>query len=88
MFYTNKNKRSTNGQAYFGEFSLDEEREVNELVKLFRGMGFTRSAQISLYIRQNKLGFNPTFHVRGKKAGISLELSPRSSLHRRFFRDA
>ena len=32
--------------------------------------------------------YNPTSHVRGKKAGISLELSPRSSLHRRFFRDA
>ena len=55
MFYTNK--RAANGRAHFGEFSLEEEQEVNELVKLFRGMGFTRSAQISLYIRQNKLGY-------------------------------
>lgn len=57
MFYTNKNKRLTKARANFGEFSLEEEQEVNELVKLFRGMGFTRSAQISLYIRQNKLGY-------------------------------
>ena len=55
MFYTNK--RAVNGRTHFRELSLDEEREVDKLVKLFRGMGFTRSAQISLYIRQNKLGY-------------------------------
>ena len=34
-----------------------EEAEVEELVELFRGMGFTQSAQISNYIRRNRLGF-------------------------------
>lgn len=33
-----------------------EEREVNELVDLFRGMGFKRSAEISRYIRAHRLG--------------------------------
>lgn len=37
--------------------SVDEEREVEQLVALFHGMGFTRSAQISRYIREHRLGF-------------------------------
>ena len=35
----------------------DEEREVEELVSLFKSMGFTRSAQISRYIRYHQLGY-------------------------------
>ena len=34
-----------------------EEREVEELVAKFREMGFTKSAQISNYIRKHRLGF-------------------------------
>lgn len=35
----------------------EEEREVDELVNLFRNMGFSESAQVSRYIRNNKLGY-------------------------------
>ena len=41
---------------YVQRMSVDESREVNQLVALFRGMGFTRSAQISHYIREHRLG--------------------------------
>lgn len=41
---------------YVQSLSVDEDREVERLVALFRGMGFTRSAQISRYIREHRLG--------------------------------
>lgn len=39
------------------EMTGDEEREVEELVALFSRMRFSRSAEISRYIRNHKLGY-------------------------------
>lgn len=39
------------------ELTVDEEREVDQLVQLFKSMRMTRSAEVSRYIRDHKLGF-------------------------------
>lgn len=48
--------RREKSRHYAQPLSVDEEREVEQLVALFRGVGFTRSAQISHYIREHRLG--------------------------------
>ena len=53
----NINLRRKESRHYGQTLSVDEEREVEQLVALFRGMGFKRSAQISHYIRRHRLGF-------------------------------
>lgn len=56
MYNYNIYPRRGKSHHYVQPLSVDEEREVEQLVALFRGMGFTRSAQISHYIREHRLG--------------------------------
>ena len=46
-----------NDKADHVSMNREEEREVEELVALFRSMGFTESAQVSRYIRDHNLGY-------------------------------
>ena len=48
--------RREKARRYVQHLNVDENREVEQLVALFRNMGFTRSAQISHYIREHRLG--------------------------------
>ena len=54
--YNNIYPRREKSRHYVQPLSVDEEREVEQLVALFQGMGFKRSAQISHYIREHRLG--------------------------------
>lgn len=56
MYYNHyrKNYRRSDGLV---ELTMDEEREVDQLVQLFKSLGMTKSAEVSRYIRDHKLGF-------------------------------
>lgn len=56
MYNYNTYPRREKSRHYVHPLGVDEEREVEQLVALFRGMGFNRSAQISHYIRKHRLG--------------------------------
>ena len=57
MYNYNIYPRREKSRHYVQPLSVDEEHEVEQLVTLFRGMGFKTSAQISHYIRKHRLGF-------------------------------
>ena len=57
MYIHNSYPRREKSRHYGQPLSTNEEHEVEQLVTLFQGMGFTRSAQISRYIREHRLGF-------------------------------
>ena len=54
--YNNIYNRCEKTRHYVQHLNVDEDREVEQLVALFQDMGFTRSAQISHYIREHRLG--------------------------------
>ena len=54
--YNNICNRHEKKRHYVQHLNVDEECEVEQLVALFRNKGFTRSAQISHYIRKHQLG--------------------------------
>lgn len=58
MYYSNYCNRFRNNYSD-SEIKLDadEKREVDALVAMFQDLHFTRSAQVSNYIRAHKLGF-------------------------------
>ena len=56
MYNYNIYPRREKSRHYVQRLSSDEELEVEQLVALFQGMGFTKSAQISRYIREHRLG--------------------------------
>ena len=57
MYNYNSYPRREKSHHYVQPLSVDEEHEVNQLVELFHGMGFTSSTQLSRYIRDHRLGF-------------------------------